>query len=152
MNMHDLKPISHFDLNQQVCMDWIDPDNHFPKKKRTYQARYSSVQSATCSTSSSSEFMQRETRFNDKSLHPITGSLNDLEAISHFYFNQQVCMAWIDPDNHWPKKKHTYQARDSSVASATRSTLSSSEFMQRAPRFTGKSLHPITGSLYRRLE
>ena len=61
-------------------------------------------------------------------------------------------MAWIDPDNHWPQKKHTYQARDSSVQSATRSTSSSSELMQRAPRFTDKYLHTITGSLYRRLE
>ena len=34
-------------------------------------------------------------------------NMYDLEAISHFYFNQQVCMDWIDPDNHWPKKKHT---------------------------------------------
>ena len=62
--------------------------------------------------------------------------MHDLEAISHFYFNQQVCMAWIDPDNHWPKKKHIYQARDSSVQSATRSTASSSDFMQRASIFT----------------
>ena len=78
--------------------------------------------------------------------------MRSLKAISHFGFNQQVCMAWIDPDNHWPKKKRTYQARDSSVASATRSTLSSSDFMQRAPIFTYKSLHPITVSLSRRLE
>ena len=70
--------------------------------------------------------------------------MHDLEAISHFYFNHQVCMAWIDPDNHWPKKKRTYQARDSSVQSATSSTLSSSELVQRAPRFTDKSLHPIS--------
>ena len=28
MKMHDLKPISNFDFNQQVCMAWIDPDNH----------------------------------------------------------------------------------------------------------------------------
>ena len=35
-------------------------------------------------------------------------NMHDLEAISHFYFNQQVYMAWIDPDNHWPKKKRTY--------------------------------------------
>ena len=61
-------------------------------------------------------------------------------------------MAWIDPDNHWPKNKLTYQARDSSVQSATRSKFSSYEFMQRAPRFTDKSLHLITGSLSRRLE
>ena len=78
--------------------------------------------------------------------------MHDLEAISNFYFNQQVCMAWIDPDNHWPKKKRTYQARDSSVQSATRSTLSSSELIQRSPRFTDKSLHHITGSLSRSLE
>ena len=26
--------------------------------------------------------------------------MHDLKAISHFYFNQQVCMACIDPDNH----------------------------------------------------
>ena len=61
-------------------------------------------------------------------------------------------MAWIDPDNHWPKNKLTYQARDSSVQSATCITSYSSDFMQRAPRFTDKSLHPITGSLHRRLE
>ena len=61
-------------------------------------------------------------------------------------------MAWIDPDNHWPKKKHTYQARDSSVQSATRSTSSSSELMQKAHRFTDMSMHPITGSLSCRLE
>ena len=78
--------------------------------------------------------------------------MHDLKKISHFDFNQQVCMAWTDPDNHWPNKKHTYQARDSSVASATCSTLSSSDFMQRAPIFTEKSLHTITGSLCRRLE
>ena len=78
--------------------------------------------------------------------------MHDLEAISHFYFNQQVCMAWIDPDKHWPKKKRTYQARDSSVQSATRSTSSSSDCMQRAPRFTYKSLHPINGILSRCLE
>ena len=36
--------------------------------------------------------------------------MHDLKPISHFYFNQQVCMACIDPDNHWPKKKCTYQA------------------------------------------
>ena len=78
--------------------------------------------------------------------------MHDLKAISHLYFNQQVCMAWIDPDNHWPKKKRTYQARDSSVQSATRSKSSSSELMQRATRFTDKSLHPITGSLSRSLE
>ena len=75
-----------------------------------------------------------------------------LKPISHFNFNQQVCMAWINPDNHWPKKRRTYQARDSSFASATFSTSSSSEFMKRAHRFTDKSLHPITGSLCRRLE
>ena len=78
--------------------------------------------------------------------------MHDLKAISHFYFNQQVCMAWIDPDNHWPKKKCTYQARDSSVQSATRSTSSYSELMQRAPIFTDKSLHPFTVILSRRLE
>ena len=78
--------------------------------------------------------------------------MHDLKAISHFDFNQQVCMAWIDPDNHCPKKKRTYQAWDSSVASANCSTSFSSEFVQRAPRFTDKSLHPITGSLSRRLE
>ena len=61
-------------------------------------------------------------------------------------------MAWIDPNKHWPKKKRTYQARDSSVQSATRSTLSSSELIERATRFTDKSLHPITGSLSWRLE
>ena len=77
---------------------------------------------------------------------------HDLKAISHFYFNQQVCMAWIDHDNHWPKKKRTYKAQDSSVASATLSTSSSSDFMKMAPRFTDKSLHPITGSLSRRLK
>ena len=76
----------------------------------------------------------------------------DLKEIPHFGFNQQVCMTWIDPDNHWPKKKRTYQARDISVQSATRSTLSSSDFMQRAHRFTDKYLHPITGSPSRRLE
>ena len=78
--------------------------------------------------------------------------MHDLEAISHFDFNQQVCMAWIDPDNHWPKNKLTYQARDSSVQSATCSTSYSSDFMQRAPRFTDKYLNSITGSLSRRLE
>ena len=78
--------------------------------------------------------------------------MHDLEEISHFYFNQQVCMAQIDPDNHWPEKKLTYQARESSVQSATLSTSSSSEFMKRASIFTEKSLHPITGSLSRRLE
>ena len=78
--------------------------------------------------------------------------MHDLETILHFYFNQQVCMAWIDPDNHWPKKKHTSQSRDSSVQSATRSTSSSSDLIQRAPKFTDKSLHPIIGSLSRRLE
>ena len=36
--------------------------------------------------------------------------------------------------------------------SATRSTSSSSELIQRAPRFTDKSLHPINGRLSRRLE
>ena len=61
-------------------------------------------------------------------------------------------MAWIDPDNHWPKNKRTYQALDSSVQSPTHSAFSSSDFMQRAPIFTDKSLHPITGSLSRRLE
>ena len=61
-------------------------------------------------------------------------------------------MAWIDPDKHWPKNKRTYQAWDSSVQSTTRSTLSSSELVQRAPIFTDKSLYPITGILYRSLE
>ena len=61
-------------------------------------------------------------------------------------------MAWIDPDNHWPKKKRTYQARDVSVASATCIKSFSSDFIQREPRFTDNSLHPITGSLFRRLE
>ena len=28
MKMHDLEEISHFGFNQQVCMAWIDPDNH----------------------------------------------------------------------------------------------------------------------------
>ena len=78
--------------------------------------------------------------------------MHDLEAISHLYFNQQVCMAWIDPDNHWPNKKRTYQSRDSSVQSETRNTSSSSDLTQRATRFTDKFLHPITGSLYRRSE
>ena len=36
--------------------------------------------------------------------------------------------------------------------SATCSKSSSSELIQMAPRFTDKSLHPITGSLSRRLE
>ena len=61
-------------------------------------------------------------------------------------------MDWIYRDNHWPKKNHTYQYQDSSVASATCSTLSYSEFIQRATRFTDKYLHPITGSLCRSLE
>ena len=78
--------------------------------------------------------------------------MHDLEEISHFCFNQQVCMACICPDNHCPKKKHTYQVWDISVQSATCSTSSSSELMQRVPRFTDKSLHPITGSLCRRVE
>ena len=50
------------------------------------------------------------------------------------------------------KKKRTYQARYSSVASATHRKFSSSDFMQSAPRFTDKYLHPITGSLSRSLE
>ena len=58
--------------------------------------------------------------------------MHDIEEISHFYFSQQVCMDWIDSDNHCPKKKRTYQTWDSSVQSATRSTSSSSDFMQRA--------------------
>ena len=78
--------------------------------------------------------------------------MHDLEVISNFYFNQQVCMSWIDYYNHGLKKKRTYQTRDISVQSATRSTSSSSELMQRAPRFTDKYMHPITGSLSRRLE
>ena len=78
--------------------------------------------------------------------------MHDLKPISHFDFNQQVCMAWIDPDDHGPKKKRTYQAQDSSVASTTCNTLYFSDFIQRAPRCTDKSLHPITGSLCRRLE
>ena len=45
MKMHDLKPISHFDFNQQVCMAWIDHDKYWPKNKCTYQARYISVTS-----------------------------------------------------------------------------------------------------------
>ena len=90
--------------------------------------------------------------FNSYILYKKYIKMYDLKEISHFGFNQQVCMTWIDPDNHWPKKKRTYQARDSSVSSATRSTLSSYYFMQRAPIFTDKYLHPITGSLSRRLE
>ena len=78
--------------------------------------------------------------------------MHDLKPISNFDFNQQVCIAWIDHDKHCPKKKRTYQARDSSVASATHSTLSSSDFMKRSTRFTDKYLHPITGRICRRLE
>ena len=78
--------------------------------------------------------------------------MHDLKPNPHFDFNQQVCMAWIDTDNHWPKKKRTYQAQDISVESATCITLSSSDFMHRDPRFTDKPLHHITGSLCRRLE
>ena len=78
--------------------------------------------------------------------------MHDLKAISHLYFNQQVCMAWIDPDIHWPKKKRTYQSRGSLVQSATHSTSSSSELIQRAPIFTHKSLYHITGSLSWRSE
>ena len=61
-------------------------------------------------------------------------------------------MACIDPDNRGPKKKRTHEARDSSVQSANRRTLSSSDLMQRAPIFTDKSLHPITRSLSWRSE
>ena len=42
-NMHDLKPISHLDFNQQLCITCIDPNNHLPKKKCTYQDQDSSV-------------------------------------------------------------------------------------------------------------
>ena len=36
--------------------------------------------------------------------------MNDLKAISHFYFDQLVCMGLIDPGNHCTKKKRTHQA------------------------------------------
>lgn len=46
--------------------------------------------------------------------------MHDQEKMSHFEFNKKICIAWIDPESYWLKKKRGYQARASeSVSTCT---------------------------------
>ena len=79
-----------------------------------------------------------------------------IKAITHFEFNIQICLAWIDSENYWPKKKCAYQHKACSVdstSSTTRSTNTvSSDFINRALRFTEKSLCPLSSNIRVRLQ
>ena len=48
-------------------------------------------------------------------------TMNHLNAITHFEFNRQNCLSWIDPENYCPKKERTFQhqARFSDSTSIT---------------------------------
>ena len=82
--------------------------------------------------------------------------IHHIKAITHFDFNIQICLAWIDSENYWPQKKHAYQhqARSGdSTSSTTPSTNTvSDDFIKRYPRFTDKSLCPLSGNIRVRLQ
>ena len=83
-------------------------------------------------------------------------TMHRLKAITHFEFNINICLAWIDSENHWPKNKRVYQHQASSGDSTsitTRSTNTvSADFINRAPRFTGKFLCPLSDNIRVRLQ
>ena len=72
MTMHQLKAITHFELNRKICLAWIYSENYWPQKKRAYQHQARSGDSTSSTTQStntvSAEFIKRAHRFTDKSL------------------------------------------------------------------------------------
>ena len=67
-------------------------------------------------------------------------TMHHLKVITHFEFNRQICLAWIDNENYRPKKKSAYQHQartGDSTSSTTRSTNTvSADFIKIAPIFT----------------
>jgi len=77
----------------------------------------------------------------------------DQETMSHFEFNKHICLAWIDLESYWSKKKQGYQARASKFVSicTTRSITTSHFVIKRAPKLSERSLFPLNGNLRARL-
>ena len=82
--------------------------------------------------------------------------MHQLKVITQFEFNRQICLAWIDSENYWPKNKRAYQHQARSGDSTSSNTQSTntvlSDFIKRAQRFTDKSLCPLSGNLRVRLQ
>ena len=79
MTIHNLKEITHFEFNREICLDWTDSENYCPKKKGAYQHQALScdiTSSTTRSTNTVSEdFIKRSPRFTDKYLWPLSDNL-----------------------------------------------------------------------------
>ena len=89
-------------------------------------------------------------------------NMHDKETISHYEFNKQIALAWLDPYNNWNKarmnlcakiaEEEKKRAKDSpSKRMTTRSISSRKPKRKRATRFTDKALCPTSGSLNCRL-
>ena len=80
--------------------------------------------------------------------------LHRKQPLSHFTFNQQICMAWMNPMLYWPKKKRDYistTSTDDLSSITTRSQNKSPPIIRRAPKMTDIALDPHTGKLRCRL-
>ena len=84
--------------------------------------------------------------------------LHNQKPMSHYEFHRQVALAWLKPEEYWPKKTRQRERTDPSVstASTTRAHRSlysqgTNENTKRCHRITDKSLHPTTGNLKGRL-
>ena len=84
--------------------------------------------------------------------------LHNQKPLSHYEFHRQVVLAWLKPEEYWPKKTRQREGTDPSVSttSTTRALRSlysqgTNESTKRCHRVTAKSLHSTTGNLKDRL-
>ena len=82
--------------------------------------------------------------------------IHHLKAITHFGFNTQIYLAWIDSENYWPQKKHAYQHQvcsgDSTSITKRSTNTVSEDFINISPIFTDKSLCLLSGNISVRLQ
>mmetsp|Transcript_25091 Transcript_25091/g.54722 ORF Transcript_25091/g.54722 Transcript_25091/m.54722 type:complete len:1026 (-) Transcript_25091:83-3160(-) len=62
--------------------------------------------------------------------------LEDVAPMSHYDYNRAIAMAWMDPDNHWPKPPRSNKRKNSVPTEASRSQ----EHKKRAGKFSDSTL------------
>ena len=79
MTIHNLKEITHFEFNRKIYLAWIDSENYYTKKRRSYQHQDCSGDSTSSTTQStntvSADFINRATGFTDKYMCPLSGNI-----------------------------------------------------------------------------
>ena len=83
-------------------------------------------------------------------------TMHHLKEITHFEFNRNIYLAWIDSENYWPQKKHAYQHQvcsgDSTSITKRSTNTVSEDFINISPIFTDKSLCLLSGNISVRLQ